>query len=295
VIEPTFRYPGGIKRSVRRPAALAEFCEKAMKDHWEAILTDLYLAAFGDAARSSINERTQRRTFDYADSIAQHAKVADQVFETIAITLDLAPISKDADVSKSVSANLLTQIAQDTKAVVMLAASGFPYQAVTVSVSAFEHSMMVASIGKDNARAQKWLDHTNQAFNIDTVKEVVRRAVNKLDRENPGLKDRLGDLYVKVYQPLCAFKHGNPTVQQHMNPVRDDSLPLSIFAVADRRATIAAMWALEAGIRAGWLALLSFMTHHVAVSAEMKKIMQGLNRSNNELIKIRVKKEKEPN
>jgi hypothetical protein len=213
----------------------------------------------------------------------------------IALMLHHGSQKQDQDLSKRVSTNLLTQIAQDIKAVGLLASSGFPYQAVTVSVSAFEHSMMVASIGNDNARAQKWVDHSNQAYNIDSVKELVRRALNNLERENPGLKDRLGDLYIGVYQPLCTFKHGNPMVQQHMHSDKGGALPLSIFAVADRRATVAAMWALEACIRSGWLALLSFMTHHIAVSTEMSEIMKGLNRSHNELIKIRKGKEQEPN
>src|SRR6202022_3064181 len=138
-----------------------------MNGNWEAILTGKYVEAFGSAARSSVDDQTQRRSFGYADQIAQHLKLADQVFDTIALTLHLAPIDQNSAASKRVSANLLTQIAQDIKAVGLLASSGFPYQAATVSVSAFEHSMMVASIGNDNARAQRWIDHSDQWRNID--------------------------------------------------------------------------------------------------------------------------------
>jgi hypothetical protein len=76
-----------------------------------------------------------------------------------------------------------------------------------------------------------------------------------------------------MYQPLCAFKHGNPVVQRHMPELTE----------ADRRAFIAACWALEAEIRSGWLALLAFLPRHTALSVEMEQIMRGINRAFNDL------------
>jgi hypothetical protein len=237
------------------------------------------------------------RHFDYADDIQRHLRLADLVFETIALVLHngSSMAGQNPGASRRVTTNLLTQIAQDIKAVGLLASSGFPYQAVAVCVSTFEHSMMLVSIDKNDARAEKWLQHSAKGHNIETVKELVRRALKNLDRDHAGIADRLGDLYEGMHQPLCAFKHGNPMVQQHIHSAAANSSPLSIFTVGNRRAVIAAFWALETAIRSGWLALLSFVTHHVQVSADLSDIMKGIDRSSNEPREIRAKKEREPN
>ena len=54
-------------------------------------------------------------------------------------------------------------------------------------------------------------------------------------------------------------------------------------------------WAWEAIIRAGWLALVSFVENHATKTEEMKAIINGINRSFNEAVKIRRRKEAEPN
>jgi hypothetical protein len=229
-------------------------------------------------------------------TLSEHLRLVDRLFETIALTLQRASDigEKHPSVSRRVTMNLLIQIAQDIKAVSLLASSGFPYHAVTISVSTFEHGMMVASIGSDNARAQKWLDHSDETKNIDSVRQLVELATDNLERAHHGLKAALGDPYKGMFTKLCTFKHGNPMVQQHMHSVLGTSFPLSTYSVADRRAVIAAFWAFEAVIRSGWIALLSFIKHHVHGSEELTNIANAINRSLNEVMKIRFKKESEP-
>ena len=94
---------------------------------------------------------------------------------------------------------------------------------------------------------------------VDSVKTLVKLAVEKLDQAHPGLKAVLEDSYAGMYTPLCTFKHGNPIVQQRIHAGVDN--PLSNFSVANRRAVIAACWAFEAAIRSGWIALISFIPH----------------------------------
>ncbi len=267
-------------------------------DTWDTTLAHAFDAAFGASARAAVEARARLATWDGAGELAAHLHRADQTFEILALALHRAGAPATPSAARQVFDKLLPQIAQDIRAVGLLAKLGFPYQAVTVSVSAFEHGVMLASIGDDDERAGKWLAHTDLTRNMDNVHDTVLRALTNLDRDYPGLKAKLqvtheGKLlgpYQTMYQRLCTFKHGNPVVQQHMQARAADALPLSIFAAADRRA-IAAFWAIEAAIRAAWFALISFIPHHLPPAPDWQPIMLGLNRAANELAAIRARKE----
>jgi hypothetical protein len=97
-----------------------------------------------------------------------------------------------------------------------------------------------------------------------------------------------------MYQSLCAFKHGNPLVQQHVVAARRiDADPFVVFPVADRKARIAACWAIEGAIRAGWIGLVSFVGDYGANIGRFREIINGINRSSNELEAIRMKVEEQ--
>ena len=209
--------------------------------------------------------------------------------------IGVVPWKRCTSPSRQVFATLLPQIAQDINAVNQLVVHGFPYQAVAVSVSAFEHSVMLASIGKDDARASRWIAHTDPGHNIDSVQRTVQLALDNLDRDFPGVKVQLQDPYKGMYQPLCAFKHGNPLVQQYVRQIASSPLPMSMFDTADRRAIIAAMWAIEAAIRAAWFALVSFVPHHLPKSPDLEEIVRGFNAGLNAVVAIRRIKEQQPN
>jgi len=231
----------------------------------------------------------------WEETLSEHLQVIKQVFDIIALAVrrsaDIG--GENPTVSRRVTTTLLIQIAQDIGAISLLGCSGFPYHAVTVSVSTFEHGMMLASIGSDNARAQRWLDHSIQTQNLDGVRTLVNLALENLDQAHPGLKTALGDPYGGMFTPLCTFKHGNPIVQQHIHTGVDN--PLSNFSVANRRAVVAAFWAFEAAIRSGWIALLSFIQHQLQGSSELIEATKEINRAYNKLVKIRHQKETEPN
>jgi hypothetical protein len=268
-----------------------------MTDTWETTLAQGFDAAFGATARSGVAARDNTSTWDSAGELTQHLQLANQVFETIALVLSRGTASSTVEPSPSrqVFDKLLPQIAQDIKGVNRLVVSGFPYQAVAVAGSAFEHGVMLASIGNDDARAKKWLSHTSSTRNSDSVQKTVELALDNLDRDFPGLKAQLQDPYKGMYGPLCAFKHGNPLVQQHVQQKTSGGLPLSIFAPADRRAIIAAFWAIEAAIRAAWFALISFIRHHLPRSVDLEEIVRGVNRAANTVVQKRQRKEQEPN
>jgi hypothetical protein len=265
--------------------------EVKMTDAWEILVTSAFDDEFGDA-RSEIAHRSEQESPSHADPIRKHISVADRAFELVALTLEDASTGQPST-SKQVIRNLLTQIAQDSKAIRLLVTHGFPYQAVTVSVSSFEHSMMIGSIGSDDARAQDWLDHPNLSQNLDSVKKLIQLTLDNLEQSFPGIKANLGDPYDKVYKPLCAIKHGNPIAQQHMN--HEGPLPSSFFAPADRRSTVAAMWALEASVRACWIGLISFIPHHGIKREDTDEMVRGLNSALNELMQLRKAVEDSPN
>jgi hypothetical protein len=262
-----------------------------MTNAWEMLVTSTFDDEFGDA-RSEIVLRTEHESPSHADPVRRHISVADRAFELIAMTLEDASLGQPST-SKRVTRNLLTQIAQDNKAIRLLVTRGFPYQAVTVSVSSFEHSMMIGSIGSDDARAQDWLDHPNESQNLNTVKKLIELTKDNLEKSFPGIKAKLGDPYDKVYKPLCVMKHGNPVAQQHMNP--EGPLPYSLLAPANRQSNVAAMWALEASVRACWIGLISFIPHHGINREETDEMVRGLNSALNELMQLRKAVEDSPN
>src|SRR3954467_9258337 len=111
-----------------------------MEQRWEALLGRLFADEFGPQARSAILQRARQLSTSHYEPVRQHINVASLAFDIIALVLNEP--AGHTSVSKRVTANLLQQIAQDTQAVCLLAAYGFPYQAVAVSVSSFEHAMM---------------------------------------------------------------------------------------------------------------------------------------------------------
>ncbi len=96
-----------------------------------------------------------------------------------------------------------------------------------------------------------------------------------------------------MYKPLCVFKHGNPLVQQHIAAYAEDASGLAVFPTFDRRCLIALYWAIEAGIRSGWIGLVSLVSNHVTNVDGLREIINGINRSLNELMIIRDKAERQ--
>jgi hypothetical protein len=262
-----------------------------MINAWEVFVASTFDGKFGDA-RSDISRLIEQASPLNVDLLQEHLSVADRAFELIALALEDASLGQPST-SKSVTRNLLTQIAQDNRAIRLLVTRGFPYQAVTVSVSSFEHSMMIGSIGNSNDRAQDWLAHPILSQNLNSVKKLIQLTLDNLEMSFPGMKARLGDPYEGVYKPLCAMKHGNPIAQQHMNP--EGPLPYSLLALAGRRTNVAAMWALEASIRATWIGLISFIPHHGPERKETNHMVRGLNAALNHLMLLRKALEDTPN
>jgi hypothetical protein len=118
--------------------------------------------------------------FDYAGDIRGHLRLNEQVFKTIALAIDQARLPQGHSEAKRVCTNLLTQIGQDNPAVSLLVSSGFPYQAITVATSSFEHAVMVASISDNEARARTWLRHADPSRNIHNMKTSLEQALDNL-------------------------------------------------------------------------------------------------------------------
>ena len=254
-------------------------------------------AEFGDSPQAIASRSLDILQDALTPHLRQHQELAGDAFNAIMLALrcsSTGSTSATPTVAKRVSSQLLAQIAHDITAICWLTSAGFAFQAVSLAASTFEHSWMLASIGTDSMRAQQWLEHTNEKQNIDSVKDRVKAGLEKLERKNPGLKRQLGDPYKGMYTTLCAFKHGNPLVQQHIVPAkRIEADELVVFPVADRKALIAAYWAMEAAIRSGWIGLVSFVGDHMANVNEWRETINGINRSANGLVAIRAKVEEQ--
>jgi hypothetical protein len=226
-----------------------------MSDVWKGFLRRQIDEEFRDCSDAAESGSYGSVAAELAAHLSLHQDLARQTFNAIVLAIKRsAPTSPSTTVSvaRRVSSQLLAQIGQDITAINTLTSVGLVYQAASIAASTFEHAMMLASIGDDNARAQLWLDHTNQKQNIDSVKDRVRAALEMLDRKNPGLKGQLGDPYAGMYGPLCTFKHGNPLVQQYLGAVKQgNAIQFVVFPMADRRAVIAGCWAIEAANSVG--------------------------------------------
>lgn len=268
-----------------------------MKPSWKVSLSQKIETEFGDSAHAIALRNLGALEDALAPHLRQHHELAEDTFNAIMLALrcsSAGSTSATTTVAKQVSSQLLAQIAQDITAICRLTSAGFAYQAVSIAASTFEHSWMLASIGTDSIRAQQWLDHSNQKQNIDNVKDRVKAGLKRLDGKNPGLKRQLDDPYEGMYEPLCAFKHGNPLVQQHIvSAKRIEADEFVVFPIADPRALIAAYWAIETAIRSGWIGLVSFVGDHVVNIDGWREIINGLNRSANGLEAIRAKIEEQ--
>jgi len=219
------------------------------------------------------------------------------VTDTILIVIEEQlgrPGFNDRSDGERVTLQILAQMAGDIRAIIQLASAGLTYQAVTLAASTFERGMMLASIAGDDGRARKWLKHDNAKKNFEDLRSTVNQALTHLDTTNYGLKDALGDPYEGMYQALCAFKHANPLVQRHIGQL-DGALDVlaSVFPEPNRKSRIAASFALEAAVFAGWVSLVAICEAYVEKKRDLSDIINGLNRARTELNVIRQQWESE--
>jgi hypothetical protein len=113
----------------------------------------------------------------------------------------------DADFA---SRNLFSRLLTDVYAAANLAFCGYSTQTATLVSSSFEVAFMVMYIGKDNARALKWIDNKDPYKFAETmgIKNLVTQVLTDEQPQNPNLATDI-EIQYEIYKELCSIKHAN--------------------------------------------------------------------------------------
>ena len=158
---------------------------------------------------------------------------------------------------------LLAKLSTDLRGVVLLAERGYPTQAVTVVSSLYETAFTVAYVGADEGLAQEWIDRAMRdpmrffrpAWDL-TIGGL--RALGVDDPES-GAVD-----YYRAYSQLCMAKHAHPGFFMHhtVQLIAEDLFTVNGPSTSDA-AVRAIAFALEGAVGLAYIALASFIDHHV--------------------------------
>ncbi|MDP3722770.1 MAG: hypothetical protein Q8R91_04650 [Candidatus Omnitrophota bacterium] len=170
------------------------------------------------------------------------------------------PINECAQ-SVKVTSQLLIRLANDLRCVHLLAERGYHLQAWTIASSVYEVGITVAYIGKDEERAQKWIDHDkpDQPFlNLRTATIEAFKALGISDPENQAESD------YRVYQWLCMGKHANPLLQKEYGLIRWGQ-GARLQNGPEETAVDSLWYAMDHAARYAYVALAAFAMSHLPI------------------------------
>ena len=104
---------------------------------------------------------------------------------------------------------LFGRIANDVRAIRILAQLGYGAQACTLAASVFEHAFTFVDTITCGERAAKWSSHADPRHSFLPAGQAIEKFVDKM----PWSADQKIEAKHRqriVYQELCQFKHGNP-------------------------------------------------------------------------------------
>lgn len=128
---------------------------------------------------------------------------------------------QEVGVAGSVTRRIFVRLMQDLRAVQQLAAIGSASAAGTVASSLAEVAYEVAWVGRDDERAQRWLDHTVPKNAVEAW-GTRWNEVSALRHADPALARAAVEYEAQVYRQLCMLKHGNSMLQKGLGSVVAD-------------------------------------------------------------------------
>jgi hypothetical protein len=142
------------------------------------------------------------------DPIVAEFKCAYSTADKLLRCLGAAAIATtEASRHHSVRSLLLPRLADDLRAVWLLAELGYAVQAAAMGASAVETAVVTVKVGRSDAEARRWLDWEH----LDRLPWSIKTACQSLDDAGG---DGLGAGTYVWYQSLCLAKHANPRFQQ---------------------------------------------------------------------------------
>jgi hypothetical protein len=200
--------------------------------------------SLGDAEREALGE--------LESELNDHLALTMRVFNLVQRALGLFGSSplRQVPAWRLVATSLLLRLLNDLRCASLLAARGYASQACSLTASVYEATVTVLSIGRDNARAEKWIEHDDPVRWFDKIPSLTRKAIRNLASIKPGpIADPAQEanrMYL-TYRQLCLPKHLNPVFERQRGYVVD---------------TRGGTWAVlpgpdtsDAGVRAAWFAL----------------------------------------
>ena len=141
-----------------------------------------------------------------SECLAEYFQIADAAIAVADACLtaasNLRPAASPA--VRSAGTVLLTRLANDLRAVVLLCMRGYWLQAASITASMHEASNTLVMIGDDEQCAHDWLMHKNNKWFFLSPKKTVNVLC---ERYHVGMTPEQAH---KIYEQLCLPKHSNP-------------------------------------------------------------------------------------
>jgi hypothetical protein len=168
-----------------------------------------------ESAESLAVQEMQRR-------IGNHLSYADRVYRLLDLAISYYDEREIAVGSVDYVALLLVgRMANDMRAITVLARLGYGVQACTLAASVLELAFTFVDVVRDGQKAAAWTNHTDPRHSFMSARGD-QGAITKFVRRMPWSEE--GKAMAKcrqeaIYEDLCQFKHGNP---RSMLPRPDD-------------------------------------------------------------------------
>jgi hypothetical protein len=199
--------------------------------------------------------------------VQDHVALCEDAFNVLGACVAAAPKGRVADTPSSlkVCCALMTRLSNDVHCASLLAVRGYPAHVVSIVASAFESAHCIASIGSDDAAADRWIEHDDPTRPFLAVRELVRRALRAAGVPADQI-DPLVETEYRTYRQLCLAKHAHPLVQTQLGVEVEEAV--TIFNGPDSsEASVRAIWfGLEHAARLASFAARQFLRVNLADS-----------------------------
>lgn len=206
----------------------------------------------------------EQETLNMLDKeLGPHGRLNMQAFNIVGKILSHLPGEniKDIPISQKVCTSLLVQLSNDLRSASLIALRGYAVQALTIVSSMFETAYCITAIGNDEPLAQKWVNHDDPTKSFLHVKNMVEMGLKKIDHPSPKKQT---EIEYRVYRQLCMAKHANPIFQIEHGFIIKGQRVVAMNGPNTSENTVRAAWfAMEHATALTYIALVSFLKHHI--------------------------------
>jgi hypothetical protein len=140
-----------------------------------------------------------------APQIPDYTVLCDRINEVVSAIVAEEPTGVARSVASLVVTRLVLRLLDDLRACVLLTARGYVLQAHGITAGVLEVATAAAYIGKNDERANKWVDHKPTDRTYPPRKAALREAVALF-----GGGPEHEAILTSQYEQACMSKHSNP-------------------------------------------------------------------------------------